>query len=160
MPPPVLTADLHTSAPTARQPRTKPMPLLAAAFCVPVLATALAVPTVAIVLEQPSAADAYAIIGAILASIITLMEARYKARPLLPSIANFLGSAAAGSFFPAIAYYVCMQWGWIHPDTSHWAKTWQAWAAAGFLSGLNGWLIINRTSAVLKSFDGLTKGNR
>jgi hypothetical protein len=56
------------------------MPLLAAALTIPVLATALAIPATALVVEHPRAADVYAVLGAILASLISLIEARYKGR--------------------------------------------------------------------------------
>lgn len=136
------------------------MPLVTAAISLPVLAMILAVPAAAVVIEQPNASDAYAILGAILASVITLMEARYKSRPFLPSVANFLGSAAAGSFFPAIGYFILMQWGWISPEKHLWARTWQAWAAAGFVCGLNGWWLIHRGSSVLKSLETLAKNRQ
>ena len=157
MPPPVLTADLHTPAPTARQPRTHPMPLVTAAISLPVLAMFLGTASAAIVIEQPTTADSYPILGAILASVIVLMEARYKNRPFLPSVANFLGSSAAGALFPAPAYYVLTQWGWINPNEHLWARTWQAWAAAGFVCGLNGWFLIHRASTILKSLETLAK---
>jgi hypothetical protein len=160
MPPPVLTAEIHQSAQPARQPRTKPMPLVTAAISIPVLAMILSTASAAIVIEQPATADLYPILGAILASVIVLMEARYKNRPFLPSVANFIGSSAAGSFIPAPVYYLLTQWGWISPEEHLWTRTWQAWAAAGFLFGLNGWFLIHRASTLLKGFGGLTKPNR
>jgi hypothetical protein len=31
------------------------------------------------------------------------------------------------------------------------SKAWEAWAAAGFVCGLNGWFVIHRASVALKS---------
>lgn len=160
MPPPVFTADLHTSAPTARQPRTHPMPLVTAAASIPVIAMVLSTASAAIVIEHPSSDDSYSILGAILASIIVLMEARSKSRPFLPSVANFIGSSAAGSIFPTIGYYILIQWGWINPEKHLWTRTWQAWAAAGFVCGLNGWWLIHRASGILKSIENLAKNRQ
>jgi hypothetical protein len=161
MPPPVLTAELHQPAQPARQPRTKPMPLVTAAISIPVLAMILSTASAAIVIEQPTTADTYPILGAILASVVVLMEARYKNRPFLPSVAGFIGSSAAGSFIPAPAYYVLTQMGWISPEEHLWTRAWQTWAAAGFICGLNGWFLIHQASSYLKSFGGrLTKTSR
>lgn len=151
MPPPVLMIPMPRPEVVRKTPQ--PMPLVTAAMSLPVLAMILAVAPAAIVIEQPTASDSYAILGAILVSVIALMEARHKGRPFLPSVANFLGSAFAGSSFPTIAYFILVQWGWIHPEKHLWARTWQAWAAAGFISGLNGWWLIHRASALLKSFE-------
>lgn len=133
------------------------MPLVSAALSIPVLAVTLSLPAAAIVIEQPSVSDSYAMLGAILASLITLIEGRHRGRPLLPLLANFIGSAAAGSFFPAIAFFVLVQWGWIEPAKHVWSRTWHAWAAAGFLCGMNGWWIIHRATGLLKSFEGVAK---
>jgi hypothetical protein len=160
MPPPVLTADLHPPSTTACPPRTQPMPLVTAALSMPVLAMILSTATAAIVIEHPSSDDSYSILGAILASIIVLMEARSKNRPFLPSVANFLGTSAAGSICPTIGYYILVQWGWISPDKHLWTRTWQAWAAAGFVCGLNGWWLIHRGSALLKSIESIAKNRQ
>ena len=130
------------------------MPLLTAALTIPVLATALAVPATALVIEHPQAADAYAVLGAILASLISLIEARYKGRDLRPALTNFLASAAAGSFTPKIGFLCLVQLGTMTHE-SVLVKAWEAWAAAGFICGLNGWLVIHAASSTLKNW--LTK---
>ena len=61
-------------------PRRKPMPLIAASLTIPVLATALSLPAAALVIDAPRQADMYSVLGAILASLIALIEARYKGR--------------------------------------------------------------------------------
>ena len=125
------------------------MPILAAAFTIPVLATALAVPATALVIEHPRAADVYAVLGAILASLISLIEARYKGRDLGPSLTNFLASAAAGSFAPKIGFLCMVQIGTLTHESVV-VKAWEAWAAAGFVCGLNGWFVIHRASSALR----------
>lgn len=126
------------------------MPIIAAAFTIPVLATALAIPATALVIEQPRVTDVYAVLGAILASLISLIEARYKGRDLGPALTNFLASASAGSFAPKIGYLLLVQIGTI-TDESAVVRAWEAWAFAGFVCGLNGWLVIHRASSALKS---------
>lgn len=127
------------------------MPILAAAFTLPVLATALALPATALVIEQPRITDIYAVLGAILASLISLIEARYKARDFGPSLANFIASAAAGSFAPKAGFLLLVQIGTLTHDSAL-VKAWEVWAFAGFICGLNGWLVISRITAALKKF--------
>ena len=136
------------------------MPLVTAALSMPVLAMILSTASAAIVIEHPSSDDAYSILGAILASVIVLMEARSKNRPFLPSVANFIGTSAAGSICPTIGYYILVQWGWISPEKHLWARTWHAWAAAGFVCGLNGWWLIHRASGLLKSIESIAKNRQ
>lgn len=131
-------------------PRRKPMPLIAASLTIPVLATALSLPAAALVIDAPRQADMYSVLGAILASLIALIEARYKGRDLRPAMTNFLACAAAGSFAPKLAFLACFQWGWVSADAPL-ARAWEAWAAAGFILGMNGWWLIHRASALLKS---------
>lgn len=133
------------------------MPLVSAALSIPVIAAILSLPAAAIVIEQPTFNDSYAMLGAILASLITLIEGRHRGRPLLPLVANFLGSAAAGSFFPAIAFLFLVQWGWIEPAKHAWSRTWHAWSAAGFVCGMNGWWIIHRATGLMKAFEAAAK---
>jgi hypothetical protein len=134
--------------------KRRPMPLLAAAFTIPAIATALAIPATALVVEHPRAADVYAVLGAILASLISLIEARYKGRELGPSLTNFLASAAAGSFAPKIGFLCLVQLGTLTHESVI-VKAWEVWAFAGFVCGLNGWLVIHAASATLKNW--LTK---
>lgn len=133
------------------------MPLVSAALSIPVIAAILSLPAAAIVIEQPTFNDSYAMLGAILASLITLIEGRHRGRPLLPLVANFLGSAAAGSFFPAIAFLFLVQWGWIEPAKHAWSRTWHAWSAAGFVCGMNGWWLIHRATGLMKAFEAAAK---
>lgn len=152
MPPPAISISAGTISEARHTPTTRrPMPIIAAAFSIPVLATALSIPATALVIEHPQSADAYAVLGAILASLISLIEARYNGRDLRPALTAFLASAAAGSFTPKPIFLILMQWGWLTAE-SPLVRAWEVWAAAGFIAGMNGWWIINRISALLKSF--------
>lgn len=146
---PVLPITARTAVPRS-QPRRQPMPIIAAALTIPVLATALAIPATALVIEQPRVTDVYAVLGAILASLISLIEARYKGREFGPSLTNFLASAAAGSFAPKIAFLCLVQIEALTHDSVI-VRAWEAWAAAGFICGLNGWFVIHRASSALKA---------
>lgn len=126
------------------------MPILTAAITLPVLATALAIPAMTVVIEEPRRADIYAVLGAILASLIALIEARYKARDLGPAVTNFLACAAAGAFAPKLLFLALLQSGWLTAEAPL-VRAWEAWAAAGFLLGMNGWWLIHRATAALKS---------
>jgi hypothetical protein len=152
-------------APQRLKSTALPMPISSAAASLPVLATVLAdvaafivifcqdsaTSIAAITIDQPSPQDAYAIVGAILASTIALIEARYKGRDFAPAVSNFLACASIGSFAPAIAYHWAASADWIQ-STTRWAHTWQAWAAAGFVAGMNGWWLIHHATAVLKDW--------
>jgi hypothetical protein len=150
---PALPITARTAVPRS-QPLRQPMPIIAAAFTIPVIATALAIPASALIIEHPKAADVYAVLGAILASLISLIEARYNGRELGPSLTNFLASAAAGSFAPKIGFLCFVQLGTLTHESVI-VKAWEAWAFAGFVCGLNGWLVIHSASAALKAW--LTK---
>jgi hypothetical protein len=126
------------------------MPIIAASLTIPVLATALSIPAAALVIDAPRQADMYSVLGAILASLIALIEARYKGRDFRPAITSFLACAAAGSFAPKPLFLVMLQWGWVSQE-SPLLRAWEVWAAAGFLLGMNGWWMIHRASALLKS---------
>ena len=144
---------------------SNPMPLTSAAASLPVLAAVLAdvaafivimaqdaaVSVAALDIEAPSVQDAYAVLGAILASTIALIEARYKGRDFAPAVSNFLACASIGSFAPTIAYHIGLQLGTIGQDT-RWVHTWQAWAAAGFVLGMNGWWLIHHATAFIKDW--------
>ncbi len=152
---------------------SNPMPLTSAAASLPVLAAVLAdvaafivimaqdaaVSVAALEIEAPAITDAYAVLGAILASTIALIEARYKGRDFAPAVSNFLACASIGSFAPTIAYHIGLQLGTIGQDTS-WVHTWQAWAAAGFVFGMNGWWLIHHATAFIKDWLPAKRSNR
>ena len=155
MPPPVISISAGSISTVRHTPTTRrPMPLLAAAFTIPAIATALAIPATALVIERPQAADIYAVLGAILASLTSLIEARYKGRDFGPALTYFLASAIAGVCTPKIGFLFLVQIGTLTHESVI-AKAWEAWAAAGFVCGLNGWLVIHSASATLKGW--LTK---
>jgi hypothetical protein len=155
MPPPSISISAGSITNVRHTPTPRrPMPLLAAALTIPVLATALAVPATALVIEHPQAADVYAVLGAILASLISLIEARYKGRDFRPALTNFIASALAGVCAPKIGFLFLVQLGTLTHESVI-VRAWEAWAAAGFVCGLNGWLVIHSASATLKGW--LTK---
>jgi hypothetical protein len=155
----------HPSIPAAigaipvnhRITRRKPMPLLTASLTIPVIATAFAIPAAALVIEQPRSADMYAVLGAILASLIALIEARYKGRDLGPAMTQFLACAIAGSVAPKLAFLGLLQWGFVTTENPL-VRAWEAWAAAGFMLGMNGWWLIHKATAFIKSI--FPKGKR
>ncbi len=129
--------------------KRKPMPLVSAALTIPVLATAFALPAAALVIEEPRRVDAYAILGAILASLIALIEARYKGKDFRLAMTNFMACAIAGSLAPKMAFLMIVQWGWITAENPL-VRAWETWAAAGFMLGMNGWWLIHKASALIK----------
>ena len=86
--------------------------------------------------SDPQTTDIYAVIGAMLASVVVLVD--YGGTPgsrkgVFPFLAVFISAAVIGSAFPgAVLYYWC-------PDLAI-KLTWHGWAAAGFLFGLAGWV--------------------
>ena len=157
MPPPPISITAGAFPASPRITNRRPMPLLTAALTIPVLATALAIPATALVIERPQAADIYAVLGAILASLISLIEARYKGREFGPAMTNFISSALAGVCAPKIGFLCLVQLGTLTHESVI-VKAWEAWAAAGFVCGLNGWLVIHSASATLKGW--LTKNTK
>ena len=130
--------------------RRKPMPLLTAALTIPVIATSFALPAAVLIIEEPRRVDMYSVLGAILASLIALIEARYKGKDFRPAMMNFLACAIAGSVAPKLVFLTMLQWGWVTTENPL-VRAWEAWAAAGFLLGMNGWWLIHQSTALLKS---------
>lgn len=76
--------------------------------------------------------DAFAIVGAMLGTIIIFLEAREKGRSWLKTGSSVIGSAFCGAVLPG-----ALLW-FFYPDFAAKAH-WQIWAGAGFLCGLVGW---------------------
>lgn len=136
-------------APGSISPAAKPMPLITAVCSVPVIAAVAALPVIGVVVSHPSSSDAYTVLGAVLASIVALIEARKKDRELSHTISVFLGSAAMGSFLPGIFYQIALWRQWLTESTTHFL-TWQVWAFAGLLCGLNGWAMLHVINGLLR----------
>ncbi len=125
------------------------MPLATAICGLPVLAALLSLPCVAVVVHNPDSGDAYAVLGAIIASILALIEARKKDRELGHTLSVFLGSASMGSIVPGLVYHAAVWRGWV-PRDSQQLMPWQVWAFGGLLFGLNGWGLLHVANAVLR----------
>lgn len=83
--------------------------------------------------------DIVAVIGAFIAAIIAVVEAREKNRDMLHLICVFLASMGVGSALPG----ACV-WTWAPASAP--TLAWQVWALLGGISGLLGWAF---TAAIL-----------
>ncbi len=83
----------------------------------------------------PSPPDMVAAIGAMLATVIAVLEARKKDRSLGNTVGVILGSAVTGSVTPGIVL-----WNFF-PSIAE-RLTWHAWAGSGFIVGLCGWALV------------------
>jgi hypothetical protein len=88
-------------------------------------------------LAQPQADDVYSVIGAMLASVIVLVD--YNGTPgtrrgIGHLIAVFIACAFCGSIGPGVILY-----NWF--DEFALRLTWHGWAGAGFVFGLLGWVL-------------------
>lgn len=142
------SAVINTAA-AAADPSAKSMPFITAVCSLPAIAALAALPVVGIVVSHPSSSDAYAVLGAIIASIVTLMDAQKNKRDLRHSVSVFLGSAFMGSILPGIFYQVALWGQWITEDINRFL-TWQVWASAGLISGLQGWAMLHVINGILR----------
>lgn len=88
--------------------------------------------------------DAFAIVGAMLGTIIIFLEAREKGRSWLKTASSVIGSAFCGATIPG-----GLLW-WFAPDFAAKAH-WQIWAGAGFICGLAGWGTVVAAVAIWES---------
>jgi hypothetical protein len=105
-------------------------------FSLPLAAFALcAVPALLAVIGGPATEDIYAVIGAMLAAVVVLVDysSSYK-RGTMKFISVFISSATIGSFGPGIAAH------WLMADQTP-SLTWHMWAGLGFVFGLAGWVL-------------------
>lgn len=94
------------------------------------LATAMvSVVTVAQAKVNP---DMVAVLGAMLAAVISVIDARKKDRTTGHTISVLIASAFAGSVIPGAAM-------WFFFPEKVTTLSWHAWAALGFVVGLLGW---------------------
>jgi predicted membrane protein len=113
---------------------------------------AMSLPTVAvIVVKGPGVDDIYAVLGAVVASILAVMESLQKRRDYFHAVSMFLGSGFVGAFAPGPVYHLLSHLKWIPADAAMFGL-WQTWAIAGFIFGLNGWYFIHKTSDRLRDF--------
>lgn len=125
------------------------MPIITAIASLPVLASIMWTCMMGVIVARPDSSDLYACLGAGLASICTLIEARGNGRTVAETIRVFIGSAASGIFLPGVLY-TALQWkGWLSPEAEKYV-VWQWWAAAGFFFALNGWGALHLLNVLLQ----------
>ncbi len=123
------------------------MPVTVAIASLPVLATLLSIPVVAVVVKNPESADAWSVVGAIFAAVITLIDARKKDKDLGLTVSAFMGSSITGALAPGIVYTWGVWRGWWTHELAE-RLTWHAWAGAGFVAGLHGWAFVHLMQAL------------
>ncbi len=128
------------------------MPIGTSMTMLPVLLAAMSLPAVTIAaVRGPAADDIYAVMGAVIASILAVMEAIQKRRDYFHLVSTFLGSAAIGALVPGPAFHLLSHMGVIKAESTVFTL-WQTWAVSGFLLGLNGWWLIHKLNDRLKDF--------
>lgn len=110
------------------------MPVGIASIPVSVFA-AIGVPAVVAVIIGPTSPDIYAVVGALFASVLPLLEASANNRTLGHKVSVFIASGVGGSIVPGLALY----WKFGHDAD---ALRWNVWAGAGVVSGLMSWSVI------------------
>lgn len=127
------------------------MPLVTALCSLTVISALLTLPAAGVVIANAPAAnnDICAVLGALIASVLTLIEARKKDRSISHTISVFLGTASVGAFLPGIAVQIASLRGWIAEDTAT-SLTWQVWSFAGLVGGMNAWWIIHGVNRALQ----------
>lgn len=119
------------------------MPLTAAICSIPVFAALLLLPVAGVVLSTgPTGRDAYAMLGGIVASILTLVEARKKDRGMGHTASVFLGSGFVGSMLPGALVYAARVKGWLTKEAAE-EIAWQVWVVAGAVCGMNAWWLLH-----------------
>lgn len=128
------------------------MPLGTSFSLLPVLLAAMSLPTLTIAaVKGPATDDIYAVLGAVLAAILALMDAVQKKRDYFHAASTFLGSSVIGALAPGPVYHLMGYMQLIKVDAVIWTL-WQTWAIAGFFFGLNGWFIIHKANDRIRDF--------
>lgn len=105
-------------------------------YCVlDIIAGGAAVAATVVASVTPGHTDMSAVLGAVLASAITVLEARKSDRTLGNTVSVFIASATVGSIAPGAVL------GTAWPDLAS-RFTWQAWAGLGFFCGLLAWSLV------------------
>ncbi len=90
-----------------------------------------------VIMEGPSTPgpkDMYAVIGAMLATVIAILEARKQDRSFANTVCVFIGSSFIGGILPGVMFLN------IWPERAL-TFTWHVWAFIGFGFGLIGWTL-------------------
>ena len=128
------------------------MPLGTSFSILPVLLAAMSLPTLTVAaVRGPAADDIYAVLGAVLAAILALMDAVQKRRDHFHAASTFLGSSVIGALAPGPVYQLLVHMALI-PKENTLFNLWQTWAIAGFFFGLNGWFLIHKTNDRIRDF--------
>jgi H+/Cl- antiporter ClcA len=128
------------------------MPAGTSFFVLIPIITAMSLPTVAIAaVRGPATDDIFACFGAVIASILAVMDALQKRRDYFHAVSTFLGSSVIGAFLPGILFHAASYAKLITPEAQVWSL-WQTWAFCGFVMGMNGWYIIHRLNDRLRDF--------
>jgi len=91
----------------------------------------------------PGAFDVVAVIGAMLATVIAVLDARKRDCSPANTVSVILGSSFVGSMLPGVLF--CNVW----PELAA-RFTWHVWASLGFLAGLIGWTIVRAVSSFIE----------
>lgn len=110
----------------------------------PVIASALTALFALGAIQAAANPDAYAVIGAMLGTVIIFLEAREKGRSWLKTASSVVGSAFCGAVLPG-----ALLW-WLAPEFAAKAN-WQIWAGTGFLCGLAGWATVASAVSIYES---------
>jgi hypothetical protein len=115
----------------------------------------LMMPGAAVVTTMPSSADMVAVLGAMLASAIVVLNFQTKSpnnRRLTQFLPVLLASVGIGSAGPGFVFYT------FYPDLAE-RLTWHGWAISGLGFGLFGWALVywilnTVLKRVMRKFDG------
>lgn len=134
------TQPLWTPAPDTT--RKTPMPIASAVTSVLFLSyLGLMAPAVAVVVRNPASPDMCAVIGAMLASAISLVHALRRKHSAGLITCVIISSAIIGGIGPGSAVDVLVMFRWLSQDTAD-ALSWRLYAMSGFVLGLGGWAIV------------------
>lgn len=131
--------------------RKPPMPISTAitstlflSFC------GLMAPAAAVVVRHPAGTDMYAIIGAMLASAISLIYALRKEHSVGLIISVIISAAIIGGIGPGALLDLAVLCGWLQQTTAE-TLSWRLYALAGFVLGLGGWAIVQAIHRLMQA---------
>jgi peptidoglycan/LPS O-acetylase OafA/YrhL len=126
------------------------MPLTSAICSLSVFAALLTLPAAGVVIAAaPATNDICAVLGALIASVLTLIEARKKDRSIGHTISVFLGTASVGAFLPGLAVQIAVLKEWLSAETAA-ELSWHAWSVAGLVFGMNAWWLLHGVNCWLQ----------
>lgn len=120
-------AGMQCSTPTLRIVTS--LPLLASFVIMPAVIAAMG----------PGANDQYALVGAMVAAVITLVAVRKYDQTAMNSVCAVLGSVTVGVTFPGLLVSFG-QWKGLVDDHTYNFITWHMWVLMGLVCGLFGWV--------------------